>query len=630
MHFEGFFLQAIVYLAASVVAVPIARRLGLGSVLGYLVAGALIGPFALGLVGREGQEVMNFAEFGVVMMLFLVGLELEPARLWRLRGPILGLGGLQVALTAALVVPAAVLLGRPWQEGVAVGCILAMSSTAIVLQTLSEKRLMPTPAGRTSFAVLLFQDLSVIPIFSLLPLLAASRPGAAGGGAEHTATWVAGLPAWAASLLTLAAVVSVVVAGRFVVRPLFRAIANTGLRELFTAASLLLVIAIALLMTKVGLSPALGTFLAGVVLANSEYRHELVADLEPFKGLLLGIFFIAVGASIDFRSVGARPWLIAGLVAGTLALKFAVLLGLARAFRLARADALTFAFALPQIGEFAFVLITFTSQLGLLAPDLGAPLVAVVAITMACTPLLFLVNERLVQPRLAGPKIESRPADIPEENAVIVAGFGRFGQLATRLLRNHGVGTTVLEADADHVDLLRRFGLQSFFGDATRVALLEAAGAAKAKLLLVAIDDREKAVELAVTAKKHFPRLTVLARAWDIGHAHELMAVGVEHLYRETLDTSLRMGEDALRLMGFRAHQAHRAMLRFKSHDEKVVRALREKRGDQAAYVSAAREALAELERMMKADLEDAKTARDLGWDAETLREDVRARAEQK
>lgn len=325
--------------------------------------------------------------------------------------------------------------------------------------------------------------------------------------------------------------------------------------------------------------------------------------------------------------MGSRPALVAGLVAGTLTLKFVVLLALARIFRLGRGDALTFAFALPQIGEFAFVLITFTGQLGLLAPDLAAPLVAVVAITMACTPLLFLINERLVQPRLAGPKLERRPADaIHEENQVIVAGFGRFGQLATRLLRNNGVGATVLEADADHVELLRGFGLQSFFGDATRVALLEAAGAAKAKLLLVAIDDREKAVELARTAKKHFPNLTVLARAWDIGHAHELMEAGVQHIYRETLDTSLRMGEDALRLTGFRAHQAHRATLRFRGHDERVVRALHEKRGDEAAYVSAAREALAELERLMKADLEDVQSARDVGWDAETLREEVRSR----
>jgi monovalent cation:proton antiporter-2 (CPA2) family protein len=411
MHGEGFFFQAFVYLAAAVVSVPLAKRLGLGSVLGYLLAGAAIGPFGLQLVGEEGQDVMRFAEFGVVMMLFLVGLELEPTLLWRLRAPVLGLGGLQVATTTAVVAGVAVALGLSAREAVAVGLILSMSSTAIVLQSLAEKGLMKTGAGQSSFAVLLFQDLSVIPVLALLPHLA--RPGAAPGAGEggHGPTWVGSLPAWGQTVAVLAVVGAVVLGARFLLRPAFRAIAATRLRELFTAAALLLVIGIALLMERVGLSPALGTFLAGVVLANSEYRHELESDVEPFKGLLLGLFFIAVGASIDFRLVASQPGRIAGLVALVLAAKAAVLLTLARAFRLGTDQALTFTFALPQVGEFAFVLLSFALQQAVLGPETTGPLVAVVALTMAATPLLMLLNERVILPRVGTREQAGREPD---------------------------------------------------------------------------------------------------------------------------------------------------------------------------------------------------------------------------
>lgn len=626
MSADGFLQQAFVYLAASVAAVPLAKRLGLGSVLGYLLAGVVIGPFALGLVGDEGQDVMHFAEFGVVMMLFVVGLELEPSLLWRLRSPILGLGGLQVALTSLLVAGAAMAAGLPWPAAVAVGMTLSLSSTAIVLQSLAERGLMKTAGGQSAFAVLLFQDIAVIPMLALFPLLGSGHGAAAGGeGHEAPVSWLSGLPAWAATLAVLAAVAAIVVGGRFLVRPLFHAIARTRLREIFTAAALLLVIGIALLMQRVGLSPALGTFLAGVVLANSEYRHELESDLEPFKGLLLGLFFVAVGASIDFALILSRPLLVAGLVAAVLAIKFAVLLALARLFRLGTDQGLLLAFALPQVGEFAFVLFSFANQEGVLGTEITSPLVAAVALSMALTPLLLLFNERVAQPRFgACSTAPPREADAIDEHApVLIAGFGAFGSTVGRLLRANGVQTAVLDVDSDRVDLLRRMGLKVYYGDATRHELLAAAGAEEARLLVLAVDTPERTMELVRTAQKHFPRLEILARAFEWDDAHDLLEAGVTHVYRESVDTSLRLGTDALRLLGFRAHQAQRAAQKFLRHDEESVRELTRRRADQAVYVTAARRRIEDLERMLGADREDGGLDRDEGWDAESLRQDV-------
>jgi monovalent cation:proton antiporter-2 (CPA2) family protein len=627
---HNFLFQAFVYLAAAVVAVPVAQRLGLGSVLGYLLAGVAIGPFGLALLGTGGQDVMHVAEFGVVLMLFVIGLELQPALLWQLRGPIVGLGGLQVSLTSVLVAALAVAAGLQWREALAVGMTLSLSSTAIVLQTLNEKGLLKTAGGQGSFAILLFQDIAVIPMLALFPLLA--LPGGPGGTVEHGevahgATLVSALPAWAQTLAVLGAVAAVVVGGRFMVRPLFRALARTRLREIFTAAALLLVVGIALLMTQVGLSPALGTFVAGVVLATSEYRHELESDIEPFKGLLLGLFFIAVGASIDFALIVSRPLLIAGLVAAIIAVKFGVLLALARLFRLGTGQALLLAFALPQVGEFAFVLFSFAGQHGVLGPEVTAPLVAVVALSMALTPLALLINERLVQPRI-GPRREAeRDADaVHEENPVLIAGFGGFGATVGRLLRANGIATTVLDHDSDRVDLLRRLGLTVYYGDATRHDLLHAAGAARAQLLVIALDTPAKTLTLVHTARRHFPQLKILARAFDWIDAHDLYAAGVEHVYREALDTSLRMGTDALRLLGFRAHHAHRSAQRFLRYDEQSVRELTERRSDGAVYIDAARARIEELERVLRADLSGPGLDRDAGWDPESLRDEARSR----
>ncbi len=625
MHGAGFFYQALIYLTAAVVSVPIAKRLGLGSVLGYLLAGVAIGPFALGLVGEEGQDVLHFAEFGVVLMLFLIGLELEPSRVWRLRGPILGLGGLQVAATTTLLAGVAIALGLGWRVALAAGVILALSSTAIVLQTLNEKGLLATRGGQSAFSVLLFQDIAVIPILALLPLLATAPAGGHGGeaGAEHADSWVAGLPGWAATLAVLAAVVVIVLAGRFLLQPAFRAIARTGLRELFTAAALLLVIATALLMTKVGVSPALGTFLAGVVLARSEYRHELESDIEPFKGLLLGLFFIAIGASIDFGLIGAAPGQILALVAALIVAKLLVLLVLGKLFGLSLDQNLLFAFALAQGGEFAFVLLSFAVRYDVVGGTLAARLIAVVALTMAATPVVMLLNEKLVQPRFGTRERRQREADaIDERSPVIIAGFGAFGATVGRLLRANGVRTTVLDLDSDRVDLLRKLGLEVYYGDASRHDLLHAAGADQARLLVAALGSVEKNLELVAIVKKQFPGLEILARARSRGEAYRLLDAGVEHVFRDKLDSSLRLGVRALRLLGFRAHQAHRAAQTFRRHDVRAVRELAAVRHDRKRYLGAARQRIEELEELLLADLEDAGEMRDAGWDPESLREE--------
>jgi CPA2 family monovalent cation:H+ antiporter-2 len=622
MSDHGLLFQAFVYLAAAVVMVPVAQRLGLGSVLGYLVAGIAVGPFGLGMIGTGDQDLMHFAEFGVVMMLFVIGLELQPVLLWRLRVPILGLGGLQVGVTTIVVALGALALGLGVKPAIAIGLTLALSSTAIVLQSLQEKGLLKTAGGQGAFAVLLFQDIAVIPMLAVFPLLA-SDAGAASGNAHHTL--VSGLPAWGQTLAVLVAVGAVVLLGRVVMRPVFRVLAQTRLREVFTAAALLLVIGIALLMTQVGLSPALGTFLAGVVLATSEYRHELESDIEPFKGLLLGLFFIAVGASIDFALILAQPLLILALVVGIIVVKGLVLLALGRLFLPSLDQSLLLVFALPQVGEFAFVLFSFAAQGGVLAPEVTAPLVAVVALTMALTPLLLVVQQRLIGPRVGTGEQAQRPADhVDGRGQVLIAGFGSFGSTVGRLLRASGVSTTVLDVDSDRVELLRRIGLKVFFGDATRHDLLHAAGAEHAHLLVIALDTPERTLQLATTATRHFPRLTILARAFDWQDAHALLDAGVEHVYRESLDTSLRLGTDALRLLGFRGHQAHRAGQRFRRHDEESLRELTAARQDGTRYISATRQRVEDLERMFEADRAELLLDHDAGWDADSLREEAR------
>jgi monovalent cation:proton antiporter-2 (CPA2) family protein len=629
MHGEGLFFQAFVYLTAAVISVPIAKRLGLGSVLGYLVAGVIIGPFGLELIGEEGQDVMHFAEFGVVMMLFLVGLELQPSLLLRMRGPILGMGGLQVCVTTLVITSLGLALGFSLQSSLAVGMILSLSSTAIVLQTLKEKGLFKSDAGQSSFSVLLFQDIAVIPMLAIMPLLAvkASGTGKTASTAEHISNhgtaWVEGLSGWAQTLVVLGVIASIIIGGLFLVRPVFRFIAKTRLREIFTAAALLLVIGIALLMTKIGLSPALGTFLAGVVLANSEYRHELEGDIEPFKGLLLGLFFIAVGTSIDFGMIASNPALIGTIVGGLIAVKFLILLLLGRVFKMGIDQNVLFAFALAQGSEFAFVLFSFATRNSVISSDIANPLIGSVALSMAITPLLLFINEQMVQPKVGTREHETRDADIiDEENPVIISGFGRFGSIVGRLLRANGVGITVLDIDSDNVELLRKLGLKVFYGDASRHDLLHAAGAEKAKLLVLAIDEHEKRLEIVHTVKKHFPNLSIFARASGRTQAYELLDAGADHVYRETLDTSLKTGIDALRLLGFRSYHAHRASKTLRQHDEESITELRHLRHDRKRYISHARQRIEDLEQLLLSELHDIEEHRDAGWDTTSMREE--------
>ena len=611
MHGDGFFYQAFVYLLAAVVSVPIAKKLGLGSVLGYLTAGVVIGPFALGLVGAEGQDVMHFAEFGVVMMLFLVGLELQPSLLWKLKAPILGMGGLQVGATAGVIAVVGLALGFAWQVTVAVGLILALSSTAIVLQSLAEKGLMKTPGGERCFSVLLFQDISVIPVLAILPMLAVSTIA----GADGSHDGIGALPGWQQALIVAALIGLIVVGGKLLIRPAFRLIAATRLREVFTAAALLLVIGIALAMQKVGLSPALGTFLAGVVLAESEYRHELESDIEPFKGLLLGLFFIAVGASIDFTFLRENPQLVTQLVVGLVAVKLLVLAVVGRLFRLEWSQNFLFTFALAQGGEFAFVLFSFATQNGVLSPEIANPLVATVALSMAATPLLMILNEKFIQPRFAVPK--QQEADlIEEQHPVIIAGYGRFGHIVGRMLKANGINATVLDLDPEQIETLARFGMKVFYGDAARLDLLHTAGLDGAKLLILAIDDPEKCNGLVEAVRQRHPEIVILARAHSLHHAYELTQTGANQVFRETLDSAVTMGEEALKAVGFRSYQAHRAGRIFRKHERTAMGSLLKMWEEGESFWDHAREHVSELERMMQQDQIDFAEAMDHAWEA--------------
>jgi monovalent cation:proton antiporter-2 (CPA2) family protein len=617
---SSLFLQAFIYLLAAVLSVPISKRLGLGSVLGYLIAGVVIGPFVMGLVGQEGQDVMRFAEFGVVMMLFLVGLQLQPDLLWRLRMPILGLGGLQLVANVALITALAMLVGLSWNMAMAIALILPFSSTAIGVQTLNERGLMKTEGGQSAFSVLLFQAVAVIPILALLPLLSTAPPAVAQQPVSAAST----LAGWQQTLLVIGTVGGIIFGGRFLMQPVFRFIAATRLRESFTATALLLVVGITLAMQGVGLSPALGTFVAGVVLAESEYRHELMSTIEPFQSLLLGLFFISVGASIDFNLILAQPMLIAGLIAGITVLKCGVLVGLGNLFKLALSQSLLFAFSLVQGDEFAFVLFSFAAQTKVLTEDLAGILIAVVALSMLLSPVIMIAYDRLIMPRFET-QTEEREADEIDEsdNPVIIVGFGRFGQIVGRLLIANGYRITVLEHNPAQIDLLRRFGWKVFYGDAARLDLLHAAGAAEARMLVLAIDDREKMREIVQLAHKHFPHLKLLARAGDRRHAYELIRSGVDVIQRETFSSALDLGVEALKLMGMRAYRAHRAAQIFKQHDEAALREVAVLEDDDTALIARSRQLSQDLERILQADAEDRRAEGDRAWDISTLRKEA-------
>lgn len=616
-------LLATLLLGAAVIAVPLAARLGLGSVLGYLLAGVAIGP----LLGAQAAELQHVAEFGVVMMLFLIGLELEPRALWNMRDRLIGLGGLQISLTTLLLMAGFMVIGQPWQTALAIGLIFALSSTAIVLQTLSEKGLMPTSGGRSTFSVLLTQDIAVIPMLALMPLLAIrtdvemSPDGSVhltaddhGAGGHGGMSLVEGLPGWGVTLVTIAAVGAVILAGVYLTRPVFRYIHHARLREMYTALALLMVVSIAALMGLVGLSAALGTFLAGVVLANSEFRHELESDLAPFKGLLLGLFFITVGAGIDFNTLFGDPPRILGMTAAVILAKGLVLYVLARLFDLRGRDRWLFTLGLAQAGEFGFVLIAFSIQQGVLGGALSAELLLIVALSMLVTPLLFILYEWLSRRMV---EVDHHEEDeIDEKGTVIVAGIGRFGQVVNRLVQSAGFSTVVLDNNLGTIQMMRTFGFKGFFGDPTRPDILHAAGLDDASVLVVALDDKAAAVQLVQYARKQRPDLHIVARARDRVHVYELYAAGADDIVRELFDSSLRAGRYVLENLGLSEYEAAETEMSFYHHDRRILRELAQlwdpdvPISENQAYVARAKEADRDLETALATKLDEEERAR--------------------
>lgn len=625
---EGFLFQATVFLAAAVIAVPIAARLGLGSVLGYLAAGIIIGPF-FGLVGgHETEELQHFAEFGVVMMLFIIGLELEPRALWDMRHRLIGLGGLQIGITTLAVMMGAIVLGQVWSVALAIGLIFALSSTAIVLQTLSEKGLMQTGGGRSAFSVLLTQDIAVIPMLALLPLLALPKPPemvltetlerlneggqeeATNGAHEAALSLIQGLPGWGVTLVTIGVVAGIILTGIYLTRPVFRFIHIARLREMSTALALLIVVGISFAMNLVGLSPALGAFLAGVVLASSEFRHELESDLDPFKGLLLGLFFITVGAGINFAILFSYLFQVLGLALAIILIKGAVLYMLGRIFDLRGRNLWLFTLSLAQAGEFGFVLISFSGQQNVIPPEMTEILLLVVALTMLITPLLFLLYDWLSRQMDEVHEMQD-PDEIDGKGPVIIAGIGRFGQIVNRLVRSSGFDTVVLDHDLMAIQRMRRFGVKGFLGDPSRPDLLLAAGLKEARVLVVALDDTEATTRIVAFARHARPDLHIIARAHDRTHVFRLYQAGANDIVREMFDSSLRAGRYALENLGlseFEAAELHRT---FYKHDRNSVRELATLWDpstptiENPAYIARAKELEDELQTMLLTQIEE-------------------------
>ena len=574
-----FLLLAFIFLCAGVICVPIATRLGLGSVLGYLIAGILISPL-LHLIGVDVIAIQHFAEFGVVMMLFLIGLELEPKLLWDMRNRLIGLGGLQVGLTALAVMGIALYLGQPWTVGLTIGLIFALSSTAIVLQTLNERGLMKSDGGQSSFSVLLFQDIAVIPMLAIIPLLAlpevmemaqltAGTDHGEGGGLNLSL--VEGLNAWQQMLVTLGAIAAVFLIGTQLTEPLFRFISAAHMRELFTAGALFVVIGIALIMSLVDLSPALGTFIAGVVLANSAYRHELESDIDPFKGLLLGVFFMTVGAGINFVLLAEIWEIILLLTVALIALKAAILYGLARLFKLQGRDRWLFTLGLAQAGEFGFVLISYAVGSNALPSAIADQLLLIVALSMLLTPALFILYDKVVGPYFEKRQPEQQADDISPQGKVIIAGHGRFGGIINRMMRMAGFETTVIDFSSAHLENLRAFGFHVYFGDATRPDLLVAAGIENAKVLVIAIDEQDQINMIVEHVVRNYPHVHIIARAKDRHHVYQLWSLGCRDIIRETYDSSIRAGRSAFEAMGHSRGRADDMASYFEDVDRRMM-----------------------------------------------------------
>jgi glutathione-regulated potassium-efflux system protein KefB len=585
--------EALILLAVVVVAVPLFKRLGLGSVLGYLVAGVLIGPHALGRI-TDVDKLKRVADLGVVLLLFLIGLELQPQRLWELRKRVFGVGGLQVAFSGALLALAALAIGLQWQAALVAGLGLSLSSTAFALQLLTERNQLTTAKGQTAFGILLFQDLAVIPLLAVLPLLGPS-------GAKVDTSW--------APLVKAAGMLVVIVlAGRFLLRPAFRLVASARSQEVFTASALLIALGTALLVSAVGLSPALGAFMAGVLLADSEYRHELEADIEPFRGLLMGLFFISVGMSVALELLVQQPWRVVGLVLGMTALKVVSIAVIGRRVMGGWIPAWKLGVLISQGGEFAFVLFGLAVTDEIFPQSLGNVLVLVVALSMGLTPVLIWVFDRFIAPRLVKDK---RPYDTEpvEETPVIIAGFGRFGQVVGRVLRARRIPFTAMEADPTQIDFLNRFGIKVFYGDASRLDLLRAARADQAKIFVLAIDDIQASMRTAREVQEHFPHLVIFARARNRTHAYQLLELGITHLIRETYLSSLELTSEVLQELGFTYSDARETLDRFREHDERLLQESFRYQRDEKKLIELADRSRRELESLFDRDMQERKSA---------------------
>lgn len=595
---QKFLFNVFIFLAAACVVVPMASRFKLGSVLGYLAAGVIIGPFGFGFINNP-DEIMHFAEFGVIMMLFVIGMELEPPMLWRMKKTIIGLGGSQVVATCATFAAIGLMIGYDWQISLAVGMAFALSSTALVLQMLEERNLTHTSIGETAVSVLLFQDIAVIPILIIMPLLSSYS----GTDVLEKGSLLTDFPGWMRAMIVAGVIGGVIVAGRYLSHYVFYMIAKTNLREVFTATSLMLIVGITLLMQIVGVSPALGAFVAGVVLANSNYKHTLETDIEPFKGLLLGLFFISVGMGMNFALLASKPLQLLGAVIVLMGVKATLLFFLGRLFDVNRVQNVGFSLALSQGGEFAFVLFKFAGGLKILSSNQEAFLTLVVAVSIAMTPLLMLFYAKFMQPRFMSVLPERNYDPIEVNNGVILAGYGRFGQIIGRFLMAQGVKVTILEKDPDQIEILRKFGFKGYFGDALRLDLLKSAQAGSAKLLIIAVDDADDCLQIARRAREEFPNLQIFARARNRRHAYELHKSGVDYFRRETFDSSLTMAQAIMVALGRKESDMHYKAMRFARHDEAMLRKSFEFFDNEPELVNFTRLSTEELEQILQGDV---------------------------
>lgn len=613
--------EAIVFLAGAIICVSIAKKLGLSSVIGYLFAGVLIGPYVLGFIGNEGEDILHFAEFGVVMMLFLIGLEIEPKNFWNMRKTIVGMGGIQVGGTMLLSYILFALLGFDWKVALVISMAVALSSTAIALQTIKEKGLMDTTFGTSSFSILLFQDIIVIFMLGFIPLLSSTDSNASAEKHSDHTNLLESLPIGFQTLAIIMSVVLIIITGRYLIVPMLRKVAKTGVRELLIAAALLIVFGISFLMEYVGISPALGAFLGGVVLSNSEFKHELESTLEPFKNLLLGLFFMAVGASINFIVIANSPLTIGGLLIAIIILKAIVLFITGYIFRLKLDQNLLLTCSLAQIGEFAFVLLSFAFELNILEQEQMDIMLVITALSMSLTPIIGIINERFILPRIGTKESVKRPMDhIAKSQKIILVGFGHFGSTIGRFLRSHGVEATILDHDSNRVDFLRKMGFEVYYGDATRLDLLESAGIADAKIIICATNKIDVSKAISKIVKENYPHVEMMIRTKNRYDAYELLNLGHENIYRESLETSLTLAKDVLSKMGFRKYTLTRQVQNFIKYDEDSLRRLASEPKREEDYIFKAKKELEQQEKFLNEDFKRGIVEYDNHWDSEHIR----------